>query len=82
MSRTIAALILLSVSALPLASDVICDVPYAKFVQALSARDLSGARLADLNRRALRIFDACDSGHIENPETMLRALEKTNGQPG
>lgn len=79
MLRTIAAVILLCVSALPLASDVICDVPYVRFVQSLSARDLSGARLADLNRRALRIFDGCDSGHIQHPEAMLRTLERAEG---
>ena len=46
MLRTIAAVVLLCVSALPLASDVICDVPYVRFVQSLGARDLPGAHLA------------------------------------
>jgi len=35
-------------------------------------------RLATIHRSALRIFDACDSGHVDNPDTMFRDVEKSS----
>lgn len=61
-------------------SAVNCDGAYVHFLQHVSQRAsfLSGERLATFHRRGLRIFDACDSGHISNPETRFRELENNN----
>jgi hypothetical protein len=59
------------------ASDRACDVAYREFMHRMNtqADTLSGHRLAFLQRQGLRIFDACDTGHLRNPEARLRALE-------
>ena len=62
-----------------LSADVRCGSAYAAFVERLGHRvdQLSGQQLATLHRKALRIFDACDSGHMENAEAMFRRLERS-----
>ena len=56
-----------------------CSAAYVDFVQRVSGRvgTLPVERLAALHRAGLRIFDACDSGHLQNPETKFRSLEQT-----
>ena len=56
-----------------------CGPAYVDFVQRLRDRvdDLPAERLAALHRGGLRIFDACDSGHLQNPERTLRSLEQS-----
>jgi hypothetical protein len=55
-----------------------CPAAYVDFVQRVAARsDLSADRLAALHRRGLRIFDACDSGHLQNPERTFKSLEQS-----
>jgi hypothetical protein len=48
-------------------------------VQRVSDRvdHLPPERLAALHRGGLRIFDACDSGHLQNPERKFRSLEQS-----
>jgi hypothetical protein len=52
---------------------------YVDFVQRVSDRadHLPAERLAALHRGGLRAFDACDSGHLQNPERTFRSLEQS-----
>jgi hypothetical protein len=56
-----------------------CGAAYLGFVHRTHgvADALSGKRLALLHRRGLRIFDACETGHLDNPERRFRALERS-----
>ena len=56
-----------------------CSTAYVDFVQRVSDRvdHLPAERLAALHRGGLRIFDACDSGHLQKPERTLRSLEQS-----
>jgi hypothetical protein len=56
-----------------------CSTAYVDFVQRVSDHvdNLPAERLAALHRGGLRIFDACDSGHLQNPETKFRSLEQS-----
>jgi hypothetical protein len=73
----LAATILLVTSALPSSADVKCDKGYLTFSNRLNSQmdGIPGERLALLHRRALRIFDACDSGGISNADAMFHDLE-------
>jgi hypothetical protein len=70
--------LILVVTAMPLSSDRNCDRAYVAFMEHLSrtAAAEDGNRLADFHRNALRIFYACDSGHMQKPEALLRELEQ------
>jgi hypothetical protein len=39
-------------------------------------RKLSGEEMAALNRRAQRIFDACQTGHLNDPRTLFEDLDR------
>jgi len=56
-----------------------CSTAYVDFAQRVSNRadSLPAERLAALHRGGLRIFDACDSGHLQNPERKFRSLEQS-----
>jgi hypothetical protein len=71
------ALGLASVAATPSATPVECGKPYVAFHERLShrAETISGERLAAFHRGSLRIFDACDSGHLHDVEAKLVELE-------
>ena len=58
--------------------DRTCNTAYVDFVQRVGdrAHDLPADRLAALHRGGLRMFDACDSGHLQNPERKFRSLEE------
>lgn len=78
MSRVLFFVLLLG---MPLASadDRTCTATYLEFVRRTNERAdaLPGARLAYLHRHGLRIFDACDTGHLQNPAARFRALERS-----
>jgi hypothetical protein len=78
MIRTLLSVPILAMTAMPLSSDGNCDRVYLTFVDHLSSASLEmdGNRIAQLHRSALRIFYACDSGHVERPEVMFRELER------
>ena len=61
------------------ASERTCSTAYVDFVQRVSDRvdHLPAERLAALHRGGLRIFDACDSGHLQKPERTFRSLEQS-----
>ena len=71
--------VFLAVSTGPISSDANCDNAYVRFVERLDPRvaQLSGNQLAILHRKALRILDACDSGHLDRADALFRALEKS-----
>jgi hypothetical protein len=79
MLRLVLGAILLGMSAMSITADGNCGNSYAHFLDrvSLSGDAMSGDRLATLHRRALRIFDACDSGHMQNPDAMYWELEKS-----
>lgn len=56
-----------------------CNMAYRHFLQRIQDRadTLSGDRLAFLHRHGLRIFDACDTGHLNDPDLRLHALEQS-----
>jgi hypothetical protein len=78
MIRPLLAIALLVTSAMPLSSDIQCDRAYSTFIEHLTDQSVvDGDRLALLHRAALRIFQACDSGHLQNPDSHFRDLEKS-----
>jgi hypothetical protein len=78
MRTALATILILTAMALPLASDRNCDGAYVRFMDHLGQTPpaQNGDRLAQWHRRALRIFYACDGGHLQHPEVMFRDLEK------
>ena len=65
---------------MPLSSEGDCDRAYVLFMDSVgSAHVADGKRLADVHRGALRIFYACDSGHMQKPEIAFQQLEKDVG---
>ena len=79
MLRAVLSGVVLSMTAMPVSTEVNCDHAYVGFLERISHRgdEVSGDRLATLHRGALRIFDACDSGHMDHPEPALRQLERS-----
>jgi len=60
-----------------------CGPSYVGFLERLSyhSEAMSGERLATLHRDGLRIFDACDCGHLTDVRARFAALEKRLGAP-
>jgi hypothetical protein len=54
-----------------------CDAAYLNFMERLNyrAERLPAHQLAVLHRQAIRIFDACDMGHLTNAEERFRNLD-------
>jgi hypothetical protein len=79
MSRVILFGVLLLGMPLASADDRTCTTAYVEFVHRMNERAdaLSGERLAYLHRHGLRIFDACDTGHLQNPAERFRVLERS-----
>ena len=78
MLRAVLSAVILAATALPVATDVNCDRALINFLQRLGDDvDMAGERLANLHRSALRIFDACDAGHLANPEPKFHQLVKS-----
>ena len=78
MMRALMSTVALVMTAMPLSSDVNCGNAYAAFLDHIGRRSfaMAGEQLVTAHRNALRIFDACDSGHLENAEKKFRDLEK------
>jgi hypothetical protein len=64
-------------AAAPSSTPVDCGNPYVAFHERLShhAGNISGERLAALHRGSLRIFDACDGGHLPDVQAKFVELE-------
>jgi hypothetical protein len=52
-----------------------CGAAYKVFWQNVSTRETPPDRLAATSRSALRIYDACQTGHVPNPETLFERLK-------
>jgi hypothetical protein len=63
--------------AAPSSTPVECGNPYVAFHQRLrhQADNMTGERLAALHRVSLRIFDACDAGHLPDVQAKFVELE-------
>jgi hypothetical protein len=62
--------------------DVDCDGMYKGFIERMTRQErgrFTGERLASLHRRAQRIYDACRTGHLDNPKTLFDVLERSSG---
>jgi hypothetical protein len=64
-------------AAAPSFTPVECGNPYVAFHERLShhAENISGERLAALHRVSLRIFDACDAGHLRDMQAKFVEIE-------
>lgn len=62
----------------PTATPVDCRGAYVSFLERVGQRthEFSGERLAALHRGALRIFDACNSGHLADVDAKYAELEQ------
>ena len=57
-----------------------CAEKYKSFMQKMTREEqgkMSGDRLAALNRKAQRIYDACQTGHLANPRAMFDSLDRS-----
>jgi hypothetical protein len=79
MTRALLSAVLLgTVLGTPSSSAVDCGSPYIAFLERVSLRAeaMQAETLVAVHRRALRIFDACDCGHMTDVERRLAELEK------
>jgi len=77
--RAITCAVVLLLSVAPLASDTQCGSYYVAFLEHMRSRlpSLTTQDLVRLHRLGLRIFDACETGHLENAERKFRELERS-----
>ena len=57
-----------------------CAARYKSFMEKMTREEqskMSGERLAALNRKAQRIYDACQTGHLSDPRTMFESLDRS-----
>lgn len=62
------------------AEDVDCSKAYKSALEKIRREAeprLSPERLAGMRRQALRIYDACETGHVQDPKTMYEKLERS-----
>jgi hypothetical protein len=55
-----------------------CAARYKNYLEKFTPdvqRKMSGEQLAALNRRAQRIYDACETGHLADPKALFDRLE-------
>jgi hypothetical protein len=56
-----------------------CDRTYKSFMEKMTPAErarIPAERLVALNRRAQRIYDACRTGHLDNPKTLFENLDR------
>ena len=61
-------------------SNMDCAARYKNFLERLTReeqRKMSGEQLAALNRRAQRIYDACQTGHMADPRALFESLDRS-----
>ena len=80
MTRALLSALALGLMAMPTSTSTYlnCNSMYVGFLERVIPRApaMSGDQLAALHRRALRIFDACDSGHLGDVQAKFVELEK------
>jgi hypothetical protein len=76
LSRARPAILITSLSTLLISAHPMdCRVAYKVFWQDVSTRETPPGRLAATSRSALRIYDACQTGHVPNPESLFERLK-------
>jgi hypothetical protein len=53
-----------------------CTIAYKSAVDRLRRMQVSAERFAVLNRRALRIYDACQTGDLEGANSFFEKLDR------
>ena len=60
-------------------SEMDCAAKYKSFMEKMARqeqRKLSGEEMAAMNRKAQRIFDACQTGHMNDPRKLFEELDR------
>jgi hypothetical protein len=70
--------VVLGLLATPAPASVDCGRLYVVFLERVASRvaAMSGEKLIAIHRRALRLFDACDVGHVTDVDWRFAELEK------
>lgn len=63
---------------LPAQGNFDCGKAFENLQEQLNRRTMSRERLADLRRRALRAYHACQTGDIEVPKALFDRLDREN----
>ena len=61
-------------------SNMECAARYKSFMEKVTPEEkskMSGERLAALNRKAQRIYDACQTGHLSDPRSLFDSLDRS-----
>jgi hypothetical protein len=82
MIRALTSLAVLILTVTPLASDTHCGNAYTAFLEHMWRRapSMTAENLARANCGGLRIFDACDTGHLENAEQRFGTSNEGEGR--
>jgi hypothetical protein len=64
------------VGTLPRQSSSDCAEAYNSYLERLESKQISPERRAALRRWARRVYNACDTGDLENPTTLFERLER------
>jgi hypothetical protein len=75
----VAAAAAIFISVVSLASNQKCGTAYVGFLDQLTERAqfLPPEKLVAIHRKALRIYDACETGHLQTFEPLFKELEDT-----
>lgn len=60
-------------------SEMDCAARYKSFVEKMARqeqRKMSGEEMAAVNRKAQRIYDACQTGHLNDPRRLFEELDR------
>lgn len=55
-----------------------CMESYKRHLEKLRSKEVSPERRAALHRWALRVYDACETGDLENAKGLFERLERQN----
>jgi len=70
------ALLALTAAAIAAPGKVDCEISYKSSLERLRTLHVSPERLVALSRRALRIYDACQTGDLEDASTFFEQLDR------
>jgi hypothetical protein len=78
MTRALLSAVLLGFLTTPSSTAVDCGGTYVVFLERVGSRmeAMSGEKLVSIHRKALRIFDACDCGHVTDVDKRFAELER------
>jgi hypothetical protein len=64
--------------AVPGQSDADCAAVYKSYVDELNRKDISPQQRAALHRWARRVYDACETGDVDNPRYLFERLDRNH----